>query len=423
MTPCVRLWNLFLFIILALPASLRADEPSQVSTRALVGEGKTLPKGVMRMRLPVRSSVGEKGFSANSKREDTGFKLNALSGAAVVEYGFSDAISLQFVAPAVFRNRKSLDGQQFQRSSLFKQKYDELVAVVADKLVSDGLCGTQSVCVDAINNSGLALPVNTTLTLPSGETLPVRAGVPLRDVASALLTRAVIPESGRTGMGDFEIGALFAIADREHGLKAKDWPVNVSLGVGLRFPTGAFTDVPAAQRPIGRGTVDLGLRANMDWYLHPTTVFSAQLQLESMLRAGLKKRSSLLNSSALNTADPNSAGADGVDNTARYERSGFRPVGFLKAASSFAEVSEAVRALSANVLFKYDLESKTMLAGKTFSEESALYAVQTGLSFDGLVHALPGQVDVDYEIPLAGKNRSIAPFGLTLTLKLFHRFN
>lgn len=404
--------------LLALVASLPAVGWAEGVVR---GEGKTLPENVIRARLPFRAVSASKGYSSSGEKGESGLKLNLVASALVVEYGYSPAVSFQIVAPFILKNEMSMDGSAFQSSYRFKEKYDEFISIASQKLVDDKLCASVEACRDAIQNKGLSLPASTDLVLPTGEKLRVKAGVPIKDVASALVTRAALPESGRTGLGDVEIGTLVALADPEVGLWKKDWPVNLSVGLGLRLPTGSFVNVPAAQRATGRGTLDLGLRTNLDWFMRPNISLSFQNQWEQMLMDGKKKRSSLLDSSTLNTADPLVAGADQIANDTAYKRTGARNIGFLKLALGAAEVAEALKPLILNVQWKYDFDPETTLGGKKDSEESEMQSMQAGFTFDGLVLNLPVQLDADYEIPLAGKNRTLAPAVLSTTLKAFYR--
>ncbi|MFZ9520618.1 MAG: hypothetical protein ACO3A4_09090 [Silvanigrellaceae bacterium] len=395
--------------------------PQQKPT-ALVGEGKTLPEKVFRGRLLFKSATATQAFSPDGKKEDSGFTLSAGAGAFVVEYGWSDAVSLQLVAPMVAFNKLAIDGAAFQKSSLYAKKYNEFVEAAAAKLVSDGLCLTVSACLSGINENGLSLPFNSVLTLPTGEKLSVKAGVPIKDVAASLVTRAAIPTAGTTGLGDLELGALVALADPVNGLWARDWAVNFSLGAGLRLPTGSFRDVPAAQRPTGRGTVDLGIRSNLDWAASSAIVISWQNQWESMLLPAKKSRTSLLDSTVLNNADVNSPGADNIANSAEFRRDDPRNVGFMKIALSPADVSDALSRVLLNGQFKYDFEPRATLGGVEFSPESHLYSVQAGLTLSALDFFLPVQWDIDYDVPLSGKNRNLAASVLTNTLKIYARF-
>lgn len=399
-----------------LPPETKAHE-----NEAIPGEGKTLPASVFRVRVPYKFASATKGYSSSGQSEDAGLQFNANAAALVVEYGLRDAISLQVVVPYVLQNNLSMNGSVFQKSSFFEEKQTEFLKAASEKLVTEKLCRSVEACIEAIKNNGLSLPVNTNLTLPTGETLPVKAGVPLNDIAASLVTRAAVPTSGSTGLGDIEVGALFALLDPRVGLLSQNKPINLSLGLGLRIPTGSFVDVPAAQRPTGRGTTDLGIRTNFDWQPLPGTMLSQQNQFEIMLKEGRKKRTSLLDSAQLNSADPMVAGADQMANTSSYARQGARNVGFLKLAVGLGQLSQELKPVLLNAQWKYDFDPATQLGGKKLNAESSLQSVQVGTTIDGLPLQVPLQFDVDYEIPVTGSNRTLAPRVLSATLKLFYK--
>ncbi|MEN9824688.1 MAG: hypothetical protein RI953_433 [Pseudomonadota bacterium] len=406
-----------------LPSPVQESGATKAAPSAvLVGEGKTLPARVVRGRLVYKYAHGSKAFAADGKKEESGFTLSAGAAAFVAEYGWKESVSIQLVAPYVVSNRLAIDGEVFQKSSFFAKKYNEFIEAAAAKLVGDGLCLTIAACVSGINDKGLSLPFNSDLVLPTGEKLSVKAGVPIKTIASSLVTRAAIPTSGSTGAGDVELGALVAIADPGVGIWARDWPVNFSLGAGLRFPTGSFSSVSAAQRPTGRGTLDLGIRTNLDWNATPGLMLSWQNQWETVLRPGKKARSSLLDSSKLNTADVNTAGADGISNSSEFTRDDARQIGFLKAAWAAGNVSDHLSRVLLNGQIKYDFEPKVTLGGQEFSPESNLIALQTGLTLSAMDFALPMQWDVDYEIPMSGKNRTLAASVVSSTFKIYARF-
>lgn len=418
---CVTLSFLGMRAAKALANETVPQESKVQETESIPGEGKTLPASVYRVRIPYKFASATKGFSSNGRSEDAGFQFNANAAALVVEYGLRDAISLQFVAPYVLKNNMSMNGSVFQKSSFFEEKQMEFLKAASEKLVAEKLCRSVDACIEAINTQGLSLPVSTNLTLPTGETLSVKAGVPLKDIAASLVTRAAIPTAGRTGLGDIEVGALFALFDPRVGLLSKNKPINFSLGLGLRLPTGSFEDVPAAQRSTGRGTLDLGIRTNFDWQPLPGLMLSQQNQFELMLKEGRKKRSSLIESAQLNSADPLVTGADQIANTSSYTRDGTRNVGFLKLALGLGQFSQDLKPVLLNAQWKYDFEPATKFGGKKLNAESSLQAVQVGTTLDGLPLQVPLQCDVDYEIPMSGSNRALAPRVLSATLKLFYK--
>ncbi|MEY2987040.1 MAG: hypothetical protein RJB13_561, partial [Pseudomonadota bacterium] len=221
--------------------------------------------------------------------------------------------------------------------------------------------------------------------------------------------------------GDIETGLLVAIAHPDVGYK-RNWKTRLSAGVGVRWPTGSFADVPRAQRATGRGLTDLGLRVNLDHPFNESLMFSIQNQSEVMILEGKKKRPSLVQSTELNRADPTVTGADGVANNAAYTRKSPRHVGFVKVAWHAAAVSEFLQPILLNGFLKYDFDHPGELGGRTLGDPSKQYSAQLGMTVDGLQLNIPVQLDVDYEVPFAGENKPVAAQVLTTTLKAFYRF-
>jgi hypothetical protein len=398
------------------PAESRSSAPQTIA-----GEGRTLPEGVWRARAIFSSTQAESGFSDSGKKEDGGWQAQLSAGAMVIEYGFQRGLSLQILAPYVFQASRSLDGAKFKNSSLYARLYERSLAKVSEKLMSKKLCLDAQACRTAIEEKNLALPYDTTLVLETGESLAVRGGVPLRAVLESLIVNAAVPTEGMVGMGDVEIGALWALADPLVGWK-RDWGFNVSLGAGLRMPTGSFSEVPAAQRPTGRGTWDLGLRANVDKVLSESFVLSWQNQSEMTLLPGRKKRSSLLSSQLLNSADPAVEGADGKANDGIFKRTGVRQVGFLKVAWGAEALHSSLNGFILNGFLRYDLDTQGEREGESLGPDSTLYSLQWGLTWDGLRSSLPLQLDLDTSFPLAGKSVAAAPRSVGGALKIYYKF-
>jgi len=387
------------------------------STASIPGEAKTLPQGVFRLRALHTAARSGSGFSASGQAEDGGWKAALDFGALVVEYGFRPGISLQFVAPAVFRAERSLDGLKFKSSSLYAQVYEEKLKQLVDKLVSSKLCADVVSCRSAIADKSTSFPF-TTVVLDTGETLELKTAVPIKSVLGALVENSAVPQSGRTGRGDIELGALVAIADPQVGF-VQHWGVNVSLGLGLRMPTGLFEDVPAAQRPTGRGSWDLGVRANVDKVFSESLVLSWQNQSELTLLAGKKRRTSLLDNTQLNTADPNAEGGDGKSNVGSFRRDTMRQVGFVKLALGGDMLHHGLSLFIFNAAFRYDFDSPGSVDGQSLGSETSLMSAQVGITLDGLRKSLPLQLDVDYSLPVTGKNIASAPSVLTTALKVY----
>ena len=386
-------------------------------------EGKTLPEKVLRLRIPLRWVSADSGFDKDGKKLDLGLKLNLMASGLVIEYGITDALSIQVLAPVVLQNQAAMNGTKFKESSVYKEKYAGFIKQAAALYAAQGVCEI-SKCIEIIEG-GQRTAFATPLTLPTGETLVVPAGVAVKDAASAFILNAAAPAKGRTGVGDLEVGALYSFAAENGPLS--DSAVYAAAGLGLRVPTGSFKDVPSAQRGTGRGTLDLGLRVNLDYNPADGVFISWQNQSEMMLAKAKKMKSSLVNASELNNADPTTAaaiaaGSDGKANEQTFSRNGVRNVGFLKAAWGVGNVAEDLACLGLNAQWKYDLESEERLNNVSQGARSKLYTLSLGASFDGLAEKIPVQVDVDAEFPLGGVNKVLAAKVYGLTLKGYYKF-
>lgn len=75
-----------------------ALEGGEAAYNAALGEGKTLPAGVVRARLPLRFISGSSGFDAKGNKSDLGLEARAVGSGLVLEYGVTDDLSVQLLA-------------------------------------------------------------------------------------------------------------------------------------------------------------------------------------------------------------------------------------------------------------------------------------------------------------------------------------
>lgn len=403
------------------PAKTKRERRRKVSTPpyyAAIGEGQTLPQNVVRLRLPYNHVTARSGFDKDGKRQDLGLKLNAVASAFVLEYGATSRLTVQLLAPYILSNELGLDANRFRQSAIYREKAAAFAGGVAKKLQAQGICPSPAACSQLIE-SGYALPVDTAVTLPTGEALTVKAGVPVKIYADALVVGAARPLAGRTGLGDVELGGLFSFV--------RTYNFGIAAGAGLRLPTGSFADVPSGQRGTGRGTVDLGLRFNADASPTPGLWFSYQNQAELVLRKGKKRRTSLLDDSQLNAADAASdasvaAGADGKPNEQAYERRGVRNVGFVKVGWGLGNVAPALSLVGLQAQFKYAVQAEEFLDGVSQGPRQTSTAALGGVTLDGLAYQVPAQLAFDHEVPVSGANQTLATTVDLVTLKAFYKF-
>ena len=83
---------------------------------------------------------------------------------------------------------------------------------------------------------------------------------------------------------------------------------------------------------------------------------------------------------------------------------------------------QALEPVVFSMQWKYDFDPKTLRGGLTETADSELQSALAGIMFDGLKLQFPAQLDLEYELPLSGKNRRVAPRVLTATMKAYYRF-
>lgn len=385
---------------------------------AAVGEGRTLPKKVVRLRAPYKSAFASYGYDAQGQKQDLGLTLSAAGTALVLEYGATNKLSLQFLAPFVLESNLTLDADIFRESDVYMENYINFVGAVAQILIGQGVCASVSACMQLVEN-GYALPVDTEVTLPTGESLAVKAGVPIKTYADALVVGAARPLEGETGWGDVEVGFLYSIY--------RAYNFGISFGLGVRLPTGSFSDVPSAYLPTGRGTTDLGIRLNLDFSPLRGIWVSLQNQSEYMLQMGVKQKTSLLDNSMLNEADPTTAaavaaGSDGFGNEQDFERKGLRNFGFLKLAWGLGNLDRSLEPIGVSAQYSYARQSEEYLNGISKGPPAKSASFVSGLTLDGLAHKFPAQLTYTHEVPISGENQTLAATIDIVTLKLYYKF-
>lgn len=383
-----------------------------------MGLGKTLPHNVLRVRTPLQSATGTYGYDASGKKTDMGFTLNVNAGALILEYGLTDSLSLQLLAPYVVRNSLALNGQKFGQSATYQEQADKFNTGVASVLAANGICADVPSCLNLIK-SGYALPTDTPVTLPTGESFTFKAGIPIQTYTDSLVKNAANPQNGATGLGDIEIGALYALVHDDSFI--------FSLGAGFRLPTGKFTDVPSAQRNTGGGVTQFGFRVNVDWMAFSGFWLSWQNQTEAPLTAAKKHKSSLIDPNQPNSSDPTTdaakaSGSDGEPNEQTYTVKGLRQKGTLRFEYGLTDLGLMPLAIGAG--YNYDLKQATELNGHANTNRAEIHSVSMLLKLNGLTPNLmfPASVELEHDQPIKGKNIPLAAITNSLTLKLYYRF-
>lgn len=382
-----------------------------------MGEGATLPEKVIRARVVHQRAEASTGYDSEGNKEDIGLGLKLDAAAFVVEYGLLDELSLQVLIPYLVTNKLRINADTLRKSQVYQENYGAFLDSVAGMLKVKGLCTTDTSCTDLVKG-GYALPSDTAVTLPSGEVLTVKAGVPVIDYADAIVVGGARAIDGRTGVGDIEIGVLYNVF--------KDDAFIFSLGGGVRLPTGSYDDVPSSQRATGSGLTDLGLRINLDYSPVYGIWLSWQNQTEIALSDAVKPKTSLLDNTKLNEADPTTAaaiaaGSDGLANEQTIKQPGARQVGFFKADVGFGAFEPALQAAGIFGQFNYDFKRKETIGEKTSAQPQG-YSWSGGVSLSGLGYGIPASMDFTLTKPLEGKNQALAANIYKTVLRLYYKF-
>jgi hypothetical protein len=254
------------------------------------------------------------------------------------------------------------------------------------------------------------------------------------------LLTASQPTNGASGLGDIQIGILWSIVSEESPLRHV--PLYISVGGGLRIPTGKF-NIASAMRSTGGdgtlitggGTYDAILRWNLDYVAVPGVILSWQHQAESSLTKANLGRTSMLDNTSFNTEDPTQSG-DGQSNTLSFWRKGFHQIGFLQAAWGVGNLTERLKWWGLYTQAKYNIAAKAYLNGQPiyalgdqfYLGESAMhpdhgyeqyYSAVIGTKISGLPYQVPGEFSAEFEYPYFGYNRMVSPMNAKGTFTFY----
>ena len=223
-------------------------------------------------------------------------------------------------------------------------------------------------------------------------------------------------DEGEFSIGDVELGILYTIIDGKGAFTNN--PIHISAGLGLRIPTGKFEDETTGTVTSSRGTMDLGLRFNADYYVTPGFVLSYQNQTEFMLKDGERRTTQLANNQELVTGEG--------EKTRTFKRDGVRNIGFFKAKLGLGAFTQSLKAIGLGVAYHYDFDAKPSYDGESEGPVGGsapeYKAVSGNIVFDGLAYHIPVQVDVEYKHAVAGENITFATNALKVELKTFYKF-
>lgn len=415
---------------------------------AVLPTGKTLPKGIFKVDIPVAYSFGNQGFNSSGKRVDNGLNMRRWITGALIQYGLSNTISVGIGIPFIASYQLGMNGNTVAANSeLYQKYYNHVLNDLSSRLSQGGapLCGgntTPASCANYINN-GNSILAGTTLpiTLPTGEQFTFTSSNSIAAQIRNILLTASQPSNGATGLGDIQLGVLWSIVSEESPLRHV--PLYISVGGGLRIPTGKFNIVTATRATGGDGTLITGggtydaiLRWNLDYVAIPGVILSWQHQAEySFTRADLR-RTSMLDNNSFNTADPTTQDGDGQSNDLSFWRKGIHNIGFLQAAWGVGNISEHLKWLGLYTQAKYNIAAKAYLNGQPvytvgdqfYLGESAMhpnhgyeqyYSAVIGTKISGLPYQIPGEIAAEFEYPFYGFNRMVSPMNAKGTFTFY----
>lgn len=416
---------------------------------AVLPTGKTLPKGIFRLEMPLAYSFADVGFDGAGNKGAYGLSFKRWMNGGILQYGLTNSVSVAVGVPFVISNNATMDGQKFTANEIYQRYYNRFVQSLAQSFVNSGLsspCGTDlNVCINFIN-SGNSLPGALPIVLPTGERFTFPAGSPLNAQIQNLITNASAPSNGAGGIGDVQLGILWNVISEESPLR--HMPLYLSIGGGLRIPTGKF-NIPSAMRATGGdgtlisggGTYDAILRWNVDYVATPGVILSWQHQMEYSLTGADLKRTSMIDPNVFNAADPNtcvpgSNCGDGVGNTMRFSRKGLHYIGFLQSAWGLGNMTPSLKWLGVYAQAKYNIAAKPYLndqpilivGDQFFLNDPSMhpylgveqgYSAVGGFKLSGLPYRLPVDLSAEFEYPFYAVNRIVAPMNLMTVLSLY----
>lgn len=407
----------------ALCLNAQAMAQDDVSTKklsyALLPEGKTLPTGVARFRLPYQIASGSSSYDKDGKKVDSPVKFRATGGAFVAEYGLTDKISLQWKTDYVVNQKAEINRSSstfpMAKQGIYAEKMAALSAatkvIVTDQAslanaIKTAFLGgciqggkAPATCAAEYENetlmSGSAAAIGLASSFGAGNAaVSAKAYATAASAATEAKIEKGMSPSGK-GMGDTILGVLYEAYD--------SGTTFIALAGGVRIPTGNH-DLKFAELDSTRGAWEAGARINVDLLPVDWFMVSWQNQSEVGLFGASHKE-------------------DGV--TVDTKRDGVRNVGFIYLKPSLASVVPALESLRASVGVTYDFDSalvQTAGGVETAGARSEMIWNYASLGYSFMGMNLPLQFDVEHEIPNRGKNAAIAATKTTYTAKAFARF-
>lgn len=378
--PAMALW-------LAAPVALA--QGTETGWYATEPGGKTLPAGVVQLRGIQVTRTADAQYDQDGNKTEIPYDITANATGAALELGLTSRLSFQAYALRYTKQTVKLrSAEALRETSTYQDTYDAAVAAqiasTAAALATAGACPSVAVCTAAIN---------------SGAAVDPSSGLPVIQVIQAGVDAAIVNaaesayEDGETGLGDTQVGFLYALIP--------SGVVQSSIGLGLKLPTGKYKETPATQRPTGRGITEAGMQFNLDLLPFRGMTISLQNTSGQMIQKGKKK-----------------SGDTEVD----VERKGMRHYGFARVALGLGMISSWLVPFGLTGTYNYDIDNKELVDGEVTEEKVSRKSLAAGLRLDFYsTWKIPVRIDLEQERTLdATNNYNLS--GTTAQLKLLLKF-
>ncbi|WP_176737036.1 transporter [Oligoflexus tunisiensis] len=403
----------------------RRDKDPETAKYVMLGEAQTLPEKVARFRYVHKIVDGSESFDNDGTKKDMGIDALVKINAYVLEYGFSDKLSFQVLVPTIASADVTINAEKFSKSKIYAKEYQEVLDKVVPFLISQGQCTSAEDCTNKINNEAYAIPTDSSLVLPTGEIYTVQGGVPVERAAYSLITNAVKPKKGKTGLSDIMVAALYNVYNSKSQM--------FSVGGGFRLPTGDGDDEKSYNRT-GSGFTTFGLSLRYDYRIADPLMLSFSNQTEIHVKNANRKRHSLVDPDNLNEADPNTKGADlspalpgegdGVSNDFEVSRKVPLNTGSLRLAYALGDLHPMLSTLSVFSFYNWLSDPETFYDKESQQNGVLSTSYSYAISFDGLGMnpRIPVSLSASQERYLTGTNVLAAGVSTTLNLMLYYKF-
>ncbi|MEY4066322.1 MAG: hypothetical protein RIR26_2530 [Pseudomonadota bacterium] len=392
----------------------------------IIPESAVLPESVLRFRAIYAGASSKKGYDAQGETTKNGLAVNVNRSVAVFEYGLTDRISAQLLVPYSLSGKASVDDKEMFITKvggpglLVDQTAGPLITgaktLLLTKIQSPSNASEQGLAAlyGKLVNGGKApsdIPLTGTgVTIPSGadvkDFIDNQFVTKLAEVQARAnyetIKKKVEDTKFQKGLGDVEIGAKYALSTVQAPWFA-GVPLYTSAAAGVRLNSSNYSKaMKDGERPVGRGTTDLGIRLNADY----EPLNGVQLQVENQSEFMIMKGKTY-------------AGSKEVD----YARDGVRQVGYSKLVLAPGTWISSADFLMLNARYNWDNDAATKTDGvKSTGPAVVGRTMQFGLGFDGLKLKLPVQLDYDRVMATKSRNVSTALDANVVTLKLFYKF-